>query len=245
MQARQIRGTASAQPHRQPGVPAFDRPFKNMKILLLFLLAISGSFAKASTFQDILETFPLGATKPEIQRKEPDAALIPCITSPIDRSARKECLFSLKRSERLGIVYYFVNDKLAAMALSRRAVPGKADADQKELAFIRSRKKLSTFSVLRIDQANNPKEVNVDRFALDAPNQVALLVSSDPPELWMIDEHIFNPKSFFLDPTEENKSKFQKTKEAIEEQIKSYEETKKIKPTGAAQPNAASRSNAE
>jgi len=206
----------------------------NMKFLFLYLLAISASFAQGSTFKDITDAFPLGTAKQGIQQKEPDAKLVPCMASPIDTSARKECLFLLKRSERLGVVYYFVNDKLAAMVLSRLAVPGKAETDQKELEFIRSRKKLSSFSALRIDQVVNPKEVNVDRFALDAPSQVALLVSSDRgSELWVVDEHIFNPKSFFLLPTPENKNKVIQTKEAIDEQRKSFEATKKTEPNAA------------
>jgi hypothetical protein len=56
---------------------------------------------------------------------------------------------------------------------------------------------------------------------------VALIAASPRgDELWIVDERVFNAKSFFMEPTGENRDKILKSKAAIEEQRKSFDATK-------------------
>jgi len=200
-----------------------------MKSLFLLLLVTCAAVLRAETLQDIITTFPVGTSKDAILKNEPSAKVVPCMITPIDATARRECIVLMKSTEKNRMIaqFYLVNDTLAAMLLSTVAMPGATGNSKDETAFISARRKVSSFPALRVDSDLKPVEIQVERFALDQSNLVALLAStSRGKELWIIDETAFDPKTFFMEPTADNRSKILKNKEAIDAQRKSYEETK-------------------
>jgi len=200
-----------------------------MKSFVLFLLLAYAAALRAETLQEITTALPIGTRKDEILKKEPSATVVPCLVTPIDATALRECIVLMKATEKKRIIaqFYLVNDALAAMFLSTVAMPGATENAEDETAFISANRKLSAFRALRVDGKLNPVEIQVEKLALDQSNHVALLATtSRGKELWIIDESVFDPKAFFMEPNAENRSKILKSKEAIDAQRKSYEETK-------------------
>jgi len=196
-----------------------------MKYILLYLFTLSAPLARGETFQHFSTSFPLGISKKDILAKAPSGLAAPCEVIPIDQTARCESIILLNRPDRFAGRFYVVNDKLAAMMLARLPAPG-ATKDTNETQYISSRKQLTSFLALRGDKSLNSKEVKVNEFEFNKPNQVALVVSSDSGlELWIVDKSIFNPRSFFLEPTAENKDKMLKSKKMIDAQLQQLKKT--------------------
>jgi hypothetical protein len=196
--------------------------------VLLILLAFAGALC-AETLQEIATGLPIGTTKEAILKKEPSARVVPCMVTPKDATARRECIVLIKPTEKKRIIaqFYLVNDALAAMFLSVVAMPGATENAIDETAYISSHPKISTFPALRADSNLNPIEIQVEKLALDPSNQVALIASTPRgKELLIVDETVFDSKVFFMEPTEDNRNKLLKSKEAIDAQRKSYNETK-------------------
>jgi hypothetical protein len=196
--------------------------------VLLILLAFPVALC-AETLQEIATGLPIGSTKEAILKMEPSAKVVPCMITPKDATARRECIVLMKPTEKKRIIcqFYLVNDALAAMFLSAVAMPGTTESSIDETAYISAHRKLSTFPALRADSNLNPIEIQVDRLALDQPNLVALIASTPRgKELFIVDESVFDSKAFFMEPTADNRNKLLQSKEAIDRQRKSYEETK-------------------
>jgi hypothetical protein len=192
------------------------------------LLAFAGTLS-AETLQEIAATIPIGTPKDAILKKEPSAKVVPCLVAPKDPTARRECIVLMRSTEKKRIIaqFYLVNDALAAMFLSAVSMPGTTENADDETAYISSRPKISTFPALRADSNLNPIVIQVEKRALDPSNQVALIAAGPSgKELWVVDETVFDPKTFFMEPTEANRNKLLKSKEAIDAQRKSYDETK-------------------
>ena len=196
--------------------------------LLPMLLAFAGTLS-AETLQEIAAAIPIGTPKDAILKKEPSATVVPCLVAPKDPTARRECIVLMRSTENKRIIaqFYLVNDALAAMFLSAVSMPGTTENADDETAYISSRPKISTFPALRADTNLNPIEIQVEKRALDPSNQVALIAAGPSgKELWVVDETVFDPKTFFMEPTEDNRNKLLKSKEAIDAQRKTYDETK-------------------
>jgi hypothetical protein len=200
-----------------------------MKTFVLpMLLAFAGTLS-AETLQEIVAAIPIGTPKDVIMKKEPSAKVVPCLVAPKDVTARRECIVLMRSTEKKRIIaqFYLVDDALAAMLLSAVAMPGTTENADDETEYISSHPKISTFPALRADTNLNPIEIQVEKLALDPANQVALIASGPRgKELWVIDETVFDPKTFFMEPTEDNRNKLLKSKEAIDAQRKTYDETK-------------------
>jgi hypothetical protein len=198
-----------------------------MKSLLLLLFCSYAVALPAETFQDITTRFPIGSTKDAILEKEPSATVVPCRVSPIDPTARSECIVLTKATEKKRIIaqFFLVNDAVAAMFLSSVTISGEPENKEQETAYIASHRKLSTFSALRADANLKPFEIEVERLSLDRGKQVALLASTEQGiELWIVDESIFDSQRFFMEPTEDNREKILKGAEVIDAQRRKYEE---------------------
>ncbi len=214
---------------RHGQVSVIEEVDKHMRSSVLFILLAFAGALHAETLQEIAIGLPIGTTKEEILKKEPSAKVVPCMVTPKDATTQRECIVLMKSTEKKRIIaqFYLVNDALAAMFLSGVAIPTPAENDIDETAYFSSHPKISTFSALRADSNLNPIEIQVERLALDSPNQVALMTSTERgKELWIVDESVFDSKAFFMEPSTDNKNKLLKSKEAIDAQRKSYEETR-------------------
>jgi hypothetical protein len=198
-------------------------------ILSLFLLYFWMSALRGETFEQITSAFPLGTDKETILKKEPTATVGPCLIPPLDSSAIRESIVVMKPTEhgRLVVQFYLVSGRLGAMMLASASMPGTPANKQKQTNFLAPKTRISSFSALRVDGELNPLEIEVQMLKLDQSNQVALIAASPRgDELWIVDERVFNAKSFFMEPTRENRDRILKSKAAIEEQRKSFEATK-------------------
>ncbi len=199
-----------------------------MKYFLFTLLLVQSVSAADKTFEQLTTAFPLGTSKQDILKAEPTGRVVPSMATPLDSSARKESVILMEsaKGNRLVCQFYLINDRIAAMMIARAFMPGASIAwNRKELDYISSKKKLSEFTALRAGHELKPLDVKVERYSLGKPNQVALLVSSPVgSELWIIDETAFNPQSFFMAPTAENRDKLLKSKEMIDQKMKETEQ---------------------
>lgn len=192
-----------------------------MKHLLFTLLFAYSAAADDRTFEQLTAAFPLGTTKQDILKAEPTAKVTPSMATPLDLSARREnvTLVDVDKDSPLACQFYLINDRLAAIMLAR-AFRAAAPEENKELNFISSQKKLSEFIALRAAKDLDPIEVKVAQYSTREPNQVALTLSTPiGPELWIVDERIFDPKSFFMMSTKENRDKLLKSKGSIDQKI--------------------------
>jgi hypothetical protein len=190
-----------------------------VKTLVPALLALSIARAAAETFEDITQSFPLGTRKEEIVARVPSAAAVPCALKPIDVTRPTECMVQIRRDAQSALVVqlYLVDDRVAAIFCGRKALPGTSYDSVAETAYLKNARKLGTFRALRTDKELQPVEIEVDQYSLTESRHVALIVaSSDASEAWIVDTGIFDPKSFFMEPTAANREKVTKTKEAIE-----------------------------
>jgi len=190
-----------------------------MKYLFVFVLAIWGSCVHAQTFEEMTDAFPLGTNKESILAKEPSASSAPCVFSPINPSARRESLVLMKSAgqSRLVVQFFLINNTLSAMMLAQRVMPGAPIGS--EVGYVSAKEMLGSFAALRIDNELNPVEVKVEKHFFDKPNHVALIVTgSQGSELWIVDEKVFAPKAFFMEPSKTNQSKLLDSKKAIDAQ---------------------------
>ena len=196
-----------------------------MRPLLFAAIVLSIASARAQTFERLTRSFPLGTEKREVLAKEPAVIGASCAVKPIDSTRSTECLVLMRRNAEGVFVaqFYLVDGRVAAIALSRKLLPGTPFDSGAETAYLKKNKKVATFNVLRIDKELNPVDVDVEEYEHQEPHEVALVVGpSDGREAWIVDASIFDPKSFFTEPTPANREKLKKSKEAIEASKKQY-----------------------
>jgi len=196
-----------------------------MKLILFAVIILTIASARAETFESFTRSYPLGTEKKDVVAKEPTATVIPCAVKPIDAKRLTECLVLMRRSSEGAFVtqFYLVDGRIAAILLARKPFPGAPFDSSTDTAFLKRNRKVATFSALRVGKELNPIDVDVEQFAFHEPREVALVVAkSEGSEAWIVDTGIFDPKSFFMEPTPANREKLTKTKEAIEANKKQY-----------------------
>jgi hypothetical protein len=195
-----------------------------MKYILLALLFVQTLSAAGRTFEQVTAALPLGTSKEDLLKAEPTGRVVPAMATPRDVAALKESVIVMEvaQGNRLICQFYLINNRVAAMMMTRAFMPGTSSAgNRRELDYVSSKEKLSEFTALRAGSKLEPLDVKVERYGLGKPDQSALVVSSPVgPELWMIDETAFDAKSFFMAPTAENREKLLKSKQMIDEKMK-------------------------